>query len=68
MVFCLIIALLSTFVYINLLLSDAINMRTNPNAAASRNEDTAILVAKIKYFLLLLMAVFWAIIINHYLK
>jgi len=68
MVFCLIIAFLTTFIYINLLLSDAINMRINPSAAASRNEETAILVAKIKYFLILLMAVFWGIIVNHYLS
>ena len=68
MVFCLIIALLATLIYINLLLSDAINLKVNPGFAASRNDETAVLIAKIKYVLLFVMAVFWGIIINHYLK
>ena len=65
MVFCIIIALLSTFVYLNLILSDAINIRNNPGASASRDANTAVLVAKIKYALILIMSVCWGIVINH---
>lgn len=65
MIFCAIIAFLSTLIYINLILSDAINMRVNPNASASRDAKTAVLVAKIKYALILIMSICWGIIVSH---
>lgn len=65
MVFCIIIAFLSTLIYVNLILSDAINMRINPNASASRDDKTAVLVAKIKYALILIMSICWGIVVNH---
>lgn len=68
MVFCFIIAFFATFVYFNIIISDSINMKVNPGIAASKDENTAVTIAKIKYFLLLVMAVFWSIIVNYYLK
>ena len=65
MIFCLIIALLSTLIYLNLLLSDLINMRINPNYAPSNNDENAVIIAKIKYVLLIIMAIFWSIIIKY---
>ena len=68
MVFCLIVALFATLVYINLILSDSINLRVNPAMAASKNDNDAVRVAKLKYFLILLMSVFWSLTINFLLK
>ena len=68
MVFVLILALLSTLVYINLLISDVINMRINPSTAPSNNAENAVLIAKIKYILIFIMSVCWGIVINGYIK
>ena len=68
MVFCFIIAILSTLMYINIILSDAINLRVNPVMSASKDENMALKIVALKYLLILLMSVFWSIIITHYLK
>lgn len=63
MYFLLVLALLSTFVYANLLLTDAINARINPYNAGQEKEQ-AILVSKIKYVLLFIMASSWGAVIR----
>lgn len=63
MYFLLVLALLSTFVYVNLMLTDAINARINPYGAGS-DEKTAVLIAKIKYALLVIMAFSWGAVIK----
>lgn len=65
MVFCFVVALLATFTYLNLILSDAINLRLNPAMGVSRDKDQAILVSKIKYVLILIMAITWGIIMSN---
>lgn len=64
MTVCLAIALLSTLIYLNLVLSDAISARLNPYSGASRSEEQATTISKIKYWLLLIMAITWAIYIR----
>ena len=69
MLVCFIIALLATLIYINLVISDSINARTGGLylTAANDKENYAVLISKIKYVLLLIMAVTWSIIIHHYI-
>ena len=64
MIFCWILALFATFLYIHLNLSDYINLKINPYAAPSKDEKAAVSVAKFKYVLLLIMAISWSIIIK----
>lgn len=68
MVFCLIIAILSTFVYINLLISELVNSRVNPAAVAGLGKDVLVTIAKVKYLIILIMSIFWGIVINHYIS
>ena len=63
MYFILVLALISTFIYINLMLSDAINARINPYAAGKEKEE-ALLLSKIKYALLIIMAFSWGAVIR----
>ena len=60
-----VLALLSTFVYINLMLTDAINARINPYGAG-KEEKVAMLLSKIKYVLLLIMAFSWGAVIRFF--
>lgn len=63
MYFLIVLALLSTFIYVNLVVSDAVNARINPYAAGS-DEKTAVLISKIKYALLIIMAFSWGAVIK----
>ena len=65
MYFLLAIALLTTFIYINLCVSDAINARLNPYSA-DKKADMAELESKIKYGLLLAMAFLWSGVIRYW--
>ena len=57
MLFCLIIALLSTFLWLNITIADTVNkVRENEKAAA---------VTKVKTVLAVIMAVFWGIVIRY---
>lgn len=57
------LALATTFLYIHLMVTGMINSRLNPYSNGSK-DDNAILVSKIKYVLLLIMALSWAGIIT----
>ncbi len=59
----LVLALFSTFIYVNLMLSDAINARINPYSAGKEKEE-ALLLSKIKYVLLVIMAFSWGAVIR----
>lgn len=59
MYFLLVLALLSTLVYVHLMLSDAINARVNPYDTG-KDKDTAILISKIKYGFLIIMSLSWS--------
>lgn len=63
MYFILVLALGFTFIYVNLILSDAINARINPYSAGKEKEE-ALLLSKIKYILLIMMAFFWSAVIR----
>lgn len=63
MYFILVWALVSTFIYVNLILSDAINARINPYSAGKEKEE-ALLLSKIKYVLLIMMAFSWGAVIR----
>ena len=61
----LVTALLATFVYLNLCISDAINARVNPYAAG-KEPELAKLESKIKYILLVVMAFAWGAVIKYW--
>ena len=58
MLFCLIIALLSTFLWLNITIADTVNK-------ARDNENTAAATTKVKTVLATIMAVFWGIVIRY---
>ena len=64
MIICLIIALLSTFIDLTLIITDALVNRLNPYGGTGRTDEQAITISKVKYWLLLIMAVSWAIYIR----
>ena len=63
MYFLLVLALIATFVYLHLMAVDAINARLNPYGT-EKDRDTALLIAKVKYGLLLIMAFSWGAVIR----
>lgn len=60
-----VLALLSTLIYVNLMLTDAINAKINPYGAGHEKEQ-AILLSKIKYVLLVIMALSWGAVIRFF--
>lgn len=60
MYFLLVFALLCTFIYINLTVVDIINTR----AYSANDQEQAVLISKIKYVLLILMAFSWGAVIR----
>lgn len=67
MIICLIIALLTTFLYINLTVAEIVNAKINHSTVASNNNQIGVIYALIKYVLILIMSIFWGVIIHHYL-
>ena len=63
MYFLLVLALIATFIYCHLMITDTINARLNPYGTEKDNE-TALLIAKVKYGLLLIMAFSWGAVIR----
>ena len=63
MYFCLIIAILSTLLYINIIITDIINSRINPYLTSSKELDSEMNKTKLKISLILIMALFWATVI-----
>lgn len=59
----LVTALISTLIYFNLLISDYINAKVNPYAVGKNPED-AVLISKIKYIILVVMAFSWGAVIR----
>jgi hypothetical protein len=59
MLFCLIIAFLSTFLWLNITIADTVNK-------ARGNDDTvATATSKVKTALAVIMAIFWGIVIRY---
>lgn len=61
MVFILIFALLSTLIYFNLVISDAINARTG---GIVRTAEEAKTLSKVKYWLIFFMSILWGVYIR----
>ncbi len=62
MYFLLVIAFLSTLVYFNLVVSEIANSRIN--LFKNNETDNSLLISKIKYVLIIIMALSWAAIIK----
>jgi len=63
MYFCLFIALLSTFIWIDTNIAESINAKIYPYANADRDEEDK-KRAKFKTCLVIIMALFWAAVIR----
>lgn len=64
MFFCLVIALLSTFFYVNILIAEIVNAKINVYGQQDENyRNEAIRRSKVKNILLIIMSLFWATII-----
>lgn len=59
----LVLALIATFIYSHLMITEAINARLNPYGA-EKDRETTVLITKIKYALLLIMAFSWGAVIR----
>lgn len=60
-----VLAILSSLIYMNLMLTDAINAKINPYGTG-KDEKQAILLSKIKYALLVIMALTWGTVIRFF--
>lgn len=56
-------ALISTFIYVHLMVTGALNARINPYDTGG-DEKSAVLLSKIKYVLLVIMALSWGAVIR----
>lgn len=63
MLFCLFIAILATILWINITISEIVNTKINPYASDNGEEDMN--RAKLKNYIAIIMAIFWAIIIRY---
>jgi hypothetical protein len=63
MYFLIVLALLSTFIYAHLMFTDTINARVDPYSAGKEKEQ-ALLISKIKYALIFIMALSWGAVIS----
>lgn len=63
MYFCLVVALLATFLWINVTVADCISARLNPYGNKERDEEDN-KRAKLKTYLVIIMALFWAAVIR----
>jgi len=64
MLICLFIAILATIYWINITISEIINTKINPYVSDNGEEDLN--RAKIKNYVTLIMAIFWAIVIRYF--
>lgn len=62
MLICLFIALLATFIWVNILIAESVTARVNPYSNAEEDKKRAIL----KNYLVLIMALFWAIVLRYW--
>ena len=63
MYFCLVVALLATFIWINVTVADCINAKITPYGNKERDEEDG-KRAKLKTYLVIIMALFWAAVIR----
>ena len=63
MYFCLVVALLATFIWINVTIADSINAKITPYSNKERDEEDR-KRAKLKTYLVIIMALFWAAVIR----
>lgn len=64
MYFCLVVALVSTFYWINIMFSEIISAKINLFATGDTNDDK--LKAKMKNILIVIMALFWGAVILYW--
>lgn len=64
MFFTLVVAIISTFLWINQWLADFVNARVNPYASTEEDKDRDRFNAKLKLWLIVIMALSWSIVIR----
>lgn len=62
MYFCLVVAFLATFIWINVTIADCISAKINPYGNKERDEEDN-KRAKLKTYLVIIMALFWPAVI-----
>ncbi len=62
MYFCLVVALLATFLWVNIMFAEYISSKMNPYGNGVNDDDKT--RARIKNILILIMALFWAAVFN----
>lgn len=63
MYFLLVVALLSTLIYLHLMVVAVVNAKINPYGG-KKDDETTVLITKIKYGLLVIMALSWSAVIR----
>lgn len=64
MYFTLVVGIVSLFLWINLWLADFVNARVNPYAVTDEDKNKDMLNAKLKLWLIVIIAISWSIVIR----